>query len=185
MELILAYTSTIMMICITFGSQAQTDPVKKANAANEQKADEKVLDEDVADFLVKSADARMMDFKEGKLATEKGTTQTIKDYGKLMVKDQALLLDAIKKLAATRHISLPSGISDKKEEGRDELSEKSGEDFDKKFIKMMIIDHERDIKLFKKAIDYKDKDVSDFAKKYLPMIQIHLDKIEVIKAASK
>ncbi len=65
------------------------------------------------------------------------------------------------------------------------MSEKNGEDFDKKFIKMMIIDHERDIKLFKKALDYKDAEVSAFAKKYLPMIQGHLDKIEVIKAVSK
>jgi putative membrane protein len=132
----------------------------------------------VADFLVKSADARMMDAQEGKLAAEKGTTKAVRDYGKLMMKDQSTLLKKIKGLAAKRNITLPSGISDKKDDGREDLSEESGEDFDEKFIKMMTIDHERDVKLFEKATEYDDAEVSAFAKANLPIIQSHLDKIE-------
>jgi hypothetical protein len=43
---------------------------------------------------------------------------------------------------------------------------------------MMIIDHERDVKLFEKATEYDDAEVSAFAKANLPIIQSHLDKIE-------
>lgn len=161
----------------------EKDPVKSANAKNDDKADKDLVDEDIAGFLVKTADARMMDSQEGKLAVDKGTRADVKEYGKLMIRDQATLLAEVKALAAKKNISLPAGISNKKEDGREDLSEKSGKDFDEKFIKMMIIDHERDIKLFRKAMDYDDKDVVDFAKKYLPMIEGHLARIKAIKDA--
>ena len=163
------------------GFAQDKDPVKVANKENDAK---KLVDDDIADFLVKSADARMMDAQEGKLAVEKGTTQSMKDYGKLMLKDQAKLLAEIKKLAKKKNVSLPDGISNKKEDGREDLKEKNGKEFDEKFIKMMIIDHERDIKLFEEAAEHRDAEVSAFAKKYLPMIQSHLSKINKIKQSA-
>ncbi len=184
MKTILTITTLMIFLGLTVQAQ-EKDPVKKAEAANEDKADEDLVDEDVAEFLVKSADARMMDAKEGKLATVNATSAALRKYGELMIKDQSLLLDKIKALAAKRNITIPTGISDKKQEGRDDLAKEKGKDFDDKFIKMMVIDHERDIKLFKKATECKDKGVSEFAKKYLPVIQSHLDKINEIKAAIK
>lgn len=172
---------SLMLSATVLDAQDRTDPVKEANSANEKKSDQKLVNEDDAQFLVKSADARMMDSREGKLALERGTTAAIRNYGSLMVKDQAMLLGKIKQLATNRKISLPADIGNDKKEGHDELREKTGEDFDKKFIKMMIIDHERDVKLFKKAVESDDKDISNFAKKYQPMIQSHLDKINAIK----
>jgi hypothetical protein len=50
---------------------------------------------------------------------------------------------------------------------------------------MMIIDHERDVKLFEKAIEFDDPEVSAFAKVNLSIIQSHLDKIEAIKELSR
>lgn len=173
---------SILTLSSFFGlAQDRSDPVKIANEANEKKIENKIVNEDVAEFLVKSSDARMMDSKEGKLAVQKGTNAGIQNYGSLMVKDQAMLLKKIKELATKRQITLPADISNDKHEGHEDLQGKTGEDFDKKFIKMMILDHERDIKIFKKATEYDDSEISNFAKKYLPLIQSHLDKIKAIK----
>lgn len=161
------------------------DAVKEAHKFNEAKSNQGLVNEDVAEFLVMSADARMMDSQEGKLATQKGTTSAIRKYGKWMMKDQAILLKDIKKLAAARRIALPISISNKKENGREDLAAKNGEDFDEKFIKMMIIDHERDIRLFEKATEFDDIEVNAFAKKYLPTLQAHLVKIKNIRAETK
>ena len=46
---------------------------------------------------------------------------------------------------------------------------------------MIIADHERDLKLFKKAAQCNDPEVSAFAKRYLPLIQSDLEKIKKIK----
>ncbi len=135
----------------------------------------------MADFLVKIADARIMGKKEGGLAVQKGSTAQIVDYGKLMMKDQEMLLSKIKKLAADRNITLPARISNNKQDGFNGLNEKTGRDFDEKFIKMMRIDHEKDLKDFKKAGELADKGVTDFAATYISMIQIHLDKLNEIK----
>jgi putative membrane protein len=180
------YAAVMTMVLSILSAHAQeTDPVKKANKVNDQKADNNIVDEDVADFFVKSADARMMDAQEGKLAAEKGTTKAIREYGKLMVKDQSALLRKIKSLASKRNIALPSDISNKKENGREDLAEETEKDFDDKFIKMMIIDHERDVRLFEKATEFDDPEVSAFAKANLSIIQSHLDKIEAIKELSQ
>lgn len=119
------------------------DPLKAAESKNETKVDEGVVNEEVAEFLVKSADARLMDAEEGRLALKNGTTDVINRYGKLMINDQSMLLKKLNKLAASKKITMPTGISAKKEGGREDLAKESGTDFDDKFIKMMIIDHEK------------------------------------------
>jgi hypothetical protein len=59
----------VLTLCAPIQVNAQsTDPVKSVKEANDKKVDQKIVDEDVADFLVTSADARMMDNMEGKLA---------------------------------------------------------------------------------------------------------------------
>jgi putative membrane protein len=159
----------------------EKDTVKNTNQINDQRAQDKLTSREVATFLVKSADARMMDAQEGALAIEKGGSTAVKSYGKLMIKDQEKILAEIKNLAAKKNVTLPPAISNKKERGRNNLADESGADFDKRFIKMMTNDHERDIKLFRKALDSKDADVRAFAQKYLPMIEGHLQKIQSIQ----
>ena len=151
------------------------------NIAKNKNDAELSVNNDVADFLVKIADARMMGKKEGELAVQKGTTPEMIEYGKLMIKDQSFLLVKIKKIAADRNISLPVEISNDKKDGFEDLNAKTGEAFDNKFIRMMRIDHERDIRDFKKAAELSDKKVADFATKYLTMIQSHLDILNGLK----
>ncbi|CAN5661299.1 hypothetical protein BH10BAC2_BH10BAC2_01800 [soil metagenome] len=170
----------VMLINYSCKTSKPNDSVAIADSKNEAKADKGLVDKESADFLVEAADARMMDIKEGELALQRGTTIEIKNYGKLMIKDQALLLGKIKALASKKNIVLPAEISADKQDGVKDISSKEGKDFDDKFIKMMKIDHERDIKEFTKAAEFSDKDVSAFAAKYLSMIQSHLDKINTL-----
>ncbi len=173
---------TILFISFyLFACGQSKDAVKKANEINEKKADANMVSENIAEFLVKSADARMMDMQEGELAFTKGSSKEVREYGALMMKDQAILLKEIKKIAGNKNITLPSSISDQKKKGRENLSEKEGKDFDEKFIKMMKIDHERDLKLFEKAKDFDDMETKLFADKYLSLIKSHLDKIIIIE----
>ena len=98
-----------------------------------------------------------------------------------MESDQAKMLKVIKKLAKKRKITLPRIISAEKEDGFKDLTAKSEKAFDKKFIKMMKIDHKRDLKAFKNAREFNDPEIKAFATEYLPMIQSHLDKLDGLK----
>ncbi len=139
---------------------------------------------EIARFITEAADARMMDREEGKHAATKGTTQKIRDYGNLMIKDQTYLLEEIQKLASLKNITLSMKISDKKAIALEKLKEKTAEDLDKKFLNMIKIDHKRDVKEFKRATKYGDETVRKFAVKHLPMIEKHLSDVIQIKKNS-
>lgn len=127
-------------------------------------------------FIVEAADARMMDWAQGSLAAEKGTTAKHQRYGKLMMRDQAILMEKLKTLAASKNITLPEKISEEKAEGLNRLKASSGETFDRRFRRMIIKDHKRDIDEFKRATESTDAEISDFAKTVLPMLENHLEK---------
>lgn len=140
-----------------------------------------ILSTQEATFLINAADAMMMNIKEGKEARLKGKTVSVRNYGELMVKQNMLLLSRIQKLAQEKRFRLSSSISKQKQEGLKELISKNGEEFDKKFLKMIKTDHKRDIREFKKAVRYNDKQISTFASEQLPMLKSQRDKLRSIK----
>ena len=178
---IAVYAAIMVMVFHSVAVDAQSLASTNAIAVNENGSGISMVEDEVADFLIKSADARMMDAQVGLLAIEKGSNSTIRDFGQRMMNDHSVLLEKIKKLAIQRNISLPDQISSRKVDVHRNLSEENGLEFDRTFIKMIIADLERDLKLFKKAAEYNDPDVSAFAKRYLPLIQSDLQKIKKIK----
>ncbi|HEY8936786.1 MAG TPA: DUF4142 domain-containing protein, partial [Cyclobacteriaceae bacterium] len=120
-----------------FNDVAQQDAINTANEINQIKAKNGVFEYDAAEFLVKAADATVVDIKEGRLAIQKGTTEDIREYGRLMVRDQNILLKEIKDIAEKKQVTLPSTIRQQKIQGTDELIDEYGKAFDKKFVRMM------------------------------------------------
>jgi len=125
-------------------------------------------------FLRTAADARLMDWNEGLVACEKSDDLAIKKYGQMMVEDQGVFLAALNSLAASKEVLLPVKLNTEQEKGLRHLKEKTGEAFNRKFLRMMIVDHRRDLKLFRKAIEFDDVEIRTFASKYLSLIQSHL-----------
>ncbi|MGC3944743.1 MAG: DUF4142 domain-containing protein [Chryseolinea sp.] len=165
----------------SIGVAQSTDAVEQAEKANDRKSDDKEVNEEDANFLARAAEMRMSDFQEGKLATEKSNNELIKNYGKLMMKDQQMLLAEIKLLASNKNISLPDDISNSQADERNDLLKESGINFDRKFVSVMADDHERDVQLFEEASSSSDKKISQFAEKYLPLIESHLERIKAIE----
>ena len=176
------YAAAVTLIFNSLDAKAQ---VQDAIASNDKKLITRVASEDVKDFLVKSADPRMMHAQGGLLASRKGSSTSIRKYGQLMMKDQSMLLKDIKKLAKAYKVPLPREMSNKKIGNHRDLSGETGHDFDEKFIKIMTAGLEQDLKLFGKAVLSGDEEVSAFAQHYLPLIQSHLNKINEIKGGTK
>jgi putative membrane protein len=169
-------TAIISIFLIACGT-SDTDSVKQAHEKNVNSG----IDEDVSKFLTEAADARMMDLEQGKLAMSKGTTAEIREYGQWMVKDQTRMLKDLRVLAASKKITIPSALSDQKSDGLEELKKKEGEEFDKKFLNMMTIDHRRDVNDFDKATKLKDADIKQFASTNLTTVKSHLERIKTLE----
>lgn len=126
------------------------------------------------EFLLEAADARMMDWAQGNLAVEKGTTNKHRQYGKRMMRDQSKFMEEIKTIAAAKNIELPETISEEKIESLNKLKACTGETFDRRFRRMIIQDHKRDIREFQRAAASTDPAIRDFAKRKLPILEKHL-----------
>lgn len=156
--------------------------IKSDFTADVQAAKEKTtIDEATVGFIKEMAEARLMDLEEGKAAEQRSTTRALKDYGSLMVADQTKMLDELQKIAELKNVEIPAWLGPEKAEGLKDLKKMHGKSFDKKFIRMMIIDHKRDVQEFEKATQSGDADIQVFATKYLPVVQSHLEKIKTLK----
>ena len=84
-------------------------------------------------------------------------------------------------LAKQKNITLPSAVSNDEQKKMDDMSKKTGKDFDKAYVKEMVDDHDKDVKDFEKeAKDGKDADVKAFAAATLPVLKMHQTMIKAI-----
>ena len=186
----------ITVLCITQScnnNDNNKDSVDKANDVNAKKDTTGVMNnkkdtittmpvnDDVAKFAVKVANGGMMEVQLGKIAEEKGVSKGVKDFGAMMVKDHTKANDELKSLASSKNITLPATVSDDMQKHIDDLSKKTGKDFDKDYINMMVRDHKDNIDLFEDAAkNSKDSEFKNFAVKTLPTLYKHLGAAKAI-----
>ncbi len=136
-------------------------------------------------FFKKAAEAGMAEVEAGHMAQEKGASQAVKDFGAMMVKDHTAANNKLMKIAAAKNVELPRGpgMMNKAKEKKADM--KSGESFDKDYVRGQIKAHEDTIELLQKEIDSgKDADAQAFARETLPKVKMHLDKINQIAASA-
>jgi putative membrane protein len=141
-----------------------------------------MVNEDTKDFANEAATGGMMEVELGNIAMKNSSSQSVKDFGKMMVDDHTKINDQLKDLASKKGINLPTSVTSDQQKEIDKLSKKNGADFDKDYVSMMVDDHKKDIAAFKKNGDkLRDIDFKNFISNALPTLQKHLDAIESIK----
>jgi len=134
-------------------------------------------------FLKKAAQGGMAEVQAGELAQTKGSSQAVKDFGAMMVKDHSAANAKLKALAASKDVKLPDGADLKHKAMKKKLQMKSGASFDKEYIEGQIKDHKDTVDLLQKeTASGQDGDAKAFASEVLPTVQGHLQKIEQIAA---
>jgi len=178
-------------------NSAGGDAAKAADSVNDVKADSAnagtanpsqtmAVDEKTSDHMVKLADAGLAEVTLGQMAQEKGANQGVKDFGAMMVKDHSAANDELKAIAAKKNVTLPAAPGDDHQKLIQDLTKKSGTEFDKDYIDEMIKGHEKVVdELEKTSKDATDTDVKAFADKMLPTVRSHLDHAKKIKKTLK
>lgn len=138
------------------------------------------------DFSVNTAIAGMTEIQAGQLAEQKGMDKDVKDYGKMMVDDHTKAADKLKAIATQKNLTLPSTLTPEMQKNIDDLQAKSGKDFDKAYLDMMISDHKKVISAFEdESKNGSDADIRNFADSTLHTLHHHLDKAEECKKMMK
>jgi putative membrane protein len=144
------------------------------------------LTDDENKFVMNAASGGMMEVQLGKLAQEKSSNTKVKDFASMMVTDHTKANDDLKALAQSKGITLTETLKDEHQKHITDLNEKTGADFDKAYMKLMVDDHKDDIDNFQKCSkDSKDADVKAFATKTIPVLQKHLADAKTVRDAVK
>jgi len=185
-------------------NNSSNDSVQKADSANESKSDTSTsmnttdttnkmstgttmsVDQSTSEFMTKVSDVGMMEVKLGQMAQDKATSQRVKDFGAMMVKDHTAAGDELKNMARQKNVTLPETMSNDHQKKTDDLNKKTGKDFDKAYIKAMVDGHQSAVSDFEKASkNTKDADVKAWVDKTLPTLRMHLDSAKAIQKSLK
>jgi putative membrane protein len=177
----------LLLMACNNETKDSVDTADSINQVKEEKADstgKSIIhtDPESTDFLVKAADGGMAEINLGELAQQKATHDMVKSYGTMMVNDHSAAHNQVKTLAAQRNVTLPASLSEINQKLIDDLMKKSGSDFDRSYMRVMIDDHQHDIKEFEKALAaVKDVEVRTFIDNTLPILRRHLDSAKAIQ----
>ncbi len=139
-----------------------------------------------AKFATEAANGGMAEVMMGKLAQERGVSQKVKDFGAMMVKDHGKANDELVALAKSKNITLPAVIDADAQGHYDDLNKKTGSDFDKAYVDMMVDGHKKTQALMEDAVkNCKDPDLKAFAIKMIPAVKAHLATAEAIAKTLK
>jgi putative membrane protein len=175
-------------------NQAHKDSAEKADSSNMTRdSGEKEhpaprgyeINGEDAKFAVKAAAGGLKEVELGKLAIQKGSSQMVKNFGAMMVKDHSAANNELAELAKSKKIELPNVLDSKAIKLKEQLGAKSGKDFDKAYTVAMIKDHAEDTTEFAHAIKVvKYPEMTAYAKKTLPILKMHLLAAKKIESES-
>jgi len=144
------------------------------------------VDEADAKFTTQAAVGGMAEVELGKMALEKSSNAKVKEFATMMVKDHGMANTELMAIAKLKNITLPSTVDDEHKQKMDDLSKKTGADFDKAYVDAMVSGHKSTLKLMEdEAKDGKDADLKSFATKTAPIVQSHLVMINKINDSMK
>jgi putative membrane protein len=164
---------------------ATPDSARTAQGNQSTQGTQGTVDDKTHSFMNDAAIGGMAEVQLGKLAQENGMNPRVKNFGEMMVRDHSAANDDLKAIARQKNVTLPDNLG-KHQDHYNDLSKKKGADFDKAYMKMMVDDHQDDIKAFEKiAENGTDPDIKTFASQKLPTLRKHLDSAKAINKSLK
>jgi putative membrane protein len=129
-----------------------------------------------AKFLTDAIQADNAEIKAGQAAQDMGSTQAVKDFGKMLVADHTKAKDQASQVAMAMNVPVPSGTTPDADAELKMATSMSGAGFDKDFLSAMVKDHQKAIDMFtEEAASSDPASVTDLAKQTIPTLKKHLE----------
>jgi len=128
-----------------------------------------------AKFMMMAATSDMNEIGLSNMALQKSSNDSVKQFAQMMIDDHTKASDQLKTVAMSKNVALPTSADSKHQMMMTKLQSMSGDMFDRMFVKTMVKDHEKAVKMFQKeSMNGKDADAKAFAASTLPTLQSHL-----------
>ncbi len=158
------------------------DPKEIAEDENEVKFDQNESREDDSEFLVDAAELDLMEIELGKAAQSKAVNAEVKKFADMMVAGHSKSSNELKATAQRLKISVPETLTQEGQEKLKTLNEKSGKDFDQKYMEMMVDAHQEAVDEFEEAsTQANDTELRSWATGKLPDLRAHLEQAKKLR----
>lgn len=140
------------------------------------------------DFLIKAVPHCNALIKYAELAEKRASSEQVKDLARRIVKEHKQLHADLVKAAEDQKVNVSTGGTDKTppRPDVDRLSKLEGPAFDQAFMKVVVDDHERAVKMLEAQANLGlDAKLRDWAKAILPKMKEHLKEAKELQAKIK
>lgn len=131
-----------------------SQPVTIATSASDDMATR-----DARDFIHHVAMVNLSEIELGTLAADRGATDEVKTFAKMMIDDHTASRDTLKTLGSDLKIELSGQPDGKHTDRRDKLAERQGADFDREYAGAMVEGHKDLIEQLEPRVDKKALDL--------------------------
>lgn len=126
-------------------------------------------------FITAATEGGIKEVEFSKIAVEKATSSTVRDFAQHMVEDHQKANTELSQLVTQKGAKAPEAADLAKDKDMMKLNKLSGAEFDKAYMTGMVSDHEATVKLFEtEATKGSDTELKNWAAKTLPTLQHHL-----------
>ncbi len=156
--------------------QQEYQSSKRANqTARQESANQSNMAVPAKLFTHRAAQDDMAEIKLGQLAEQKGGTPEVQNFGRRMVQDHTKNLDQLKTVAEQQHITLPTEPNKTQMIMYKDLSSLNTKEFDEKYARHMVSDHEKAVTEFKAEAKHgTNPQIKEYAAKSVPVLETHL-----------
>lgn len=127
-----------------------------------------------AKFLTEAVRGDLAEVKMGELAQERGQSEAVREFGKMLVEDHSKAMKQTAELAKDLDVIPPAQTSAEQMQKHDALARLSGAEFDRQFAAEMVKGHQEEIAKYEKQAQSGDSKVAELAEDLLPTLKEHL-----------
>jgi putative membrane protein len=124
-----------------------------------------------SEFLQKAMQNSLTEVELGKLAGKNARSTGINALGSRLARDHGRIGTMIGLISRDKGITVPKSLDAEHLAIVEDMSTKTGAEFDVAYTQLMVSDHERAIALFTAATKSEDPDIAEFAERALPALR--------------
>ncbi|AYF86758.1 DUF4142 domain-containing protein [Pseudomonas sp. DY-1] len=130
------------------------------------------------DFVGQASAASLAEVESGKLALQKGTSEEVKTFARMMVDDHSAANEQLQALASKQDLKISEAPSLTEQAKAKILQMRGDASFDKAYANNQIEAHKAAVELFHTAANSEDETIRDFASRMLPKLEEHLKMVQ-------
>jgi len=170
----------LLLLPMLYVMQSCDDPKNANKIDNETTVDVMGLN-----FISNAEEAGHAEIEAAKVAVNNSKNQQVVDFAKMMIADHTAAGEKLNGLKANELVRGQFPVNEEHQELIDTLAKLSGGDFDKAYMKFMVLSHQEAVSLFEEGSENRSNRVQDFAKATKPTVEKHLESAKNILASLK